>query len=83
MTSPDKTGAPTAVTAGPGRYTIAVEGKEVGHAEFHGRPDARVFTHTEVDKAYEGRRLATILISHALQETRAAGLRIVPSARWW
>ena len=46
----DKTGAPTTVTAGPDRYTIAVEGNEVGHAEFLDRGDARVFTHTEVDK---------------------------------
>ncbi len=38
----------------------------------------RVFTHTEVDKDYEGRGLATILIAQALQETRDAGLRIVP-----
>ena len=74
----DKTGAPTTVTAGPERYTITVEGKEVGHAEFHDRPGARVFTHTEVDKSYEGRGLATILITQALQETRDAGLRIVP-----
>ena len=78
MSATDKTGAPTTVTAGPGRYTITVEGKEVGHAEFHDRPGARVFTHTEVDNAYEGRGLATILVAEALQETRDAGLRIVP-----
>ncbi len=78
MTITDKIGAPTTVTAGRDRYTIAVDGKEVGHAEFHDRPGARVFTHTEVDEAYEGRGLATILITRALQETRAAGLRIVP-----
>ncbi len=30
----DKTGAPTTVTAGTDRYTIAVEGHEVGHTEF-------------------------------------------------
>ena len=74
----DKTGAPTTVTAEPDRYTIAVEGNEVGKAEFLDRGDQRVFTHTEVDKNYEGRGLATILIAQALQETRDAGLRIVP-----
>jgi predicted GNAT family acetyltransferase len=74
----DKTGAPTTVTAEPDRYMIAVEGNQVGKAEFLDRDDKRVFTHTEVDKNYEGRGLATILIAQALQETRDAGLRIVP-----
>jgi uncharacterized protein len=73
----DKTGAPTTVSAGPDRYTIAVDGKEVGHAEFVNRDRQRVFTHTEVDRNYEGRGLATILVAEALQKTRDAGLRIV------
>ena len=77
MTIEDKTGAPTTVTAEPDRYTIVVEGKEVGKAEFLDRGDRRIFTHTEVDKNYEGRGLATILIGEALRETRDAGLRIV------
>ncbi|KUI21497.1 acetyltransferase [Mycobacterium sp. GA-1285] len=74
----DKTGAPTEVTAEADRYTIAVEGKNVGLAEFADRDGQRVFTHTEVDSDFEGRGLATILISEALQKTREAGLRIVP-----
>ena len=73
----DKTGAPTTVTPGTDRYTIAVEGHEVGHAEFVDRDGQRVFTHTEIDKNYEGRGLATILVAEALQETRDSGLRIV------
>ena len=74
----DKTGAPTTVTAEPERFTIAVDGKQVGKAEVLDRGGRRVFTHTEVDKNYEGRGLATILIAQALRETRDAGLRIVP-----
>ena len=74
----DKTGAPTTVTAEPDRYTIAVDGKTVGKAEFLDRGDRRIFTHTEVDKDYEGRGLATILITEALKDTRDAGLTIVP-----
>lgn len=73
----DKTGAPTTVTAEPDQYTIAVDGKSVGKAEFLSRGNQRVFTHTEVDSDYEGRGLATILIAQALQDTRDAGLRIV------
>ena len=52
--------------------------QKVGKAEFLDRGGQRVFTHTEVDEHYEGRGLATILIAQALQETRDAGLRIVP-----
>jgi predicted GNAT family acetyltransferase len=78
MSATDKTGAPATVTAEADRFTIAVEGKQVGKAEFHDRGDRRIFTHTEIDKNYEGRGLATILIGEALQETRGAGLRIVP-----
>jgi uncharacterized protein len=76
MTTTDKTGAATTVTAEPDRYTIAVEGNQIGKAEFLDRGEKRVFTHTEVDKNYEGRGLATILIGEALQNTRDAGLRI-------
>ncbi len=78
MSRADKTGAPTTVTAESDRYTIAVEGKVVGKAEFLDRGDRRIFTHTEVDKNFEGRGLATILVGEALRETRDAGLRIVP-----
>ena len=76
MSQTDKTGAPTTVTAEPDQYTIAVEGKKVGKAEFIDRGEKRVFTHTEVDKDYEGRGLATILIGEALKNTRDAGLQI-------
>lgn len=74
----DKTGAETTVTAEDGRYTIAVEGKTVGLATFKDRGNNRVFDHTEVDPAYGGRGLATILVEHALNDTRDAGKRIVP-----
>ena len=74
----DKSGAPTTVTAESEQYTIEVEGRKVGKAEFLDRGPKRVFTHTEVDEDYEGRGLATILIGQALQQTRDAGLRIVP-----
>jgi predicted GNAT family acetyltransferase len=73
----DKTGAPTKVTAESDRFTISVDGQPVGLTEFSDRDGHRIFTHTEVDDAFEGRGLATILIGEALQSTRDAGLRIV------
>ena len=42
----DKTGAPTEVAAEADRYTITVEGKQAGLAEFADRDGQRVFTHT-------------------------------------
>ena len=73
----DKTGAPTTVTTEADRFTIAVDGRSVGLAEFADRDGQRVFLHTEVADGFEGRGLATILIAEALQATRDAGLRIV------
>ncbi|NTY61616.1 GNAT family N-acetyltransferase [Mycolicibacterium sphagni] len=73
----DKTGAPTTVTAGTDRFTIAVDGQRVGLVAFVDHNGQRIFLHTEVDDAYEGRGLAGILVSEALAATRDAGLRIV------
>jgi uncharacterized protein len=73
----DKTGAPTTVAAESGRFTISVDGQQVGFARFADRDGHRWFMHTEVDKGHEGRGLATILIAEALQQTRDAGLRVV------
>ncbi|OBA60792.1 acetyltransferase [Mycobacterium sp. 1100029.7] len=74
----DKTGAEVTVTEGQHTYTIAVEGKTVGHADYVDRGDQRVFHHTVVDPEYGGRGLATILVEEALNSTREAGKRIVP-----
>ncbi|CPR12772.1 acetyltransferase [Mycobacterium bohemicum DSM 44277] len=74
----DKTGAETTVTTEDGKYTIAVDGKTVGLADFADRENQRVFYHTEIDPAYGGRGLATILIEEALNEARSEGKRVVP-----
>jgi predicted GNAT family acetyltransferase len=85
----DKTGAQTTVSDNPGarRYDIMVDGSEgaVGFAEYRDRvtgpedsPEtARVFFHTEVDEAFGGRGLATILVREALDDARSRGLTIV------
>lgn len=74
----DKTGAPTTVTAGHQTYTVAVDGKTVGHADYADRGEQRVFYHTVVDPAFGGRGLATILLEEALNATKADGKRVVP-----
>lgn len=75
----DNTGAEATVTAEKDRYTIAVEGKTVGLADFTDKGDQRIFHHTEVDPAYGGRGLATILVEKALIDARDEGKRIVPA----
>ena len=40
---------------------------------------ARIFTHTEVPPADEGRGLGAALVKAALDDTRAAGFEIVPA----
>ncbi|PRC43275.1 N-acetyltransferase, partial [Mycobacterium sp. ITM-2017-0098] len=74
----DKTGAPTEVTAEADRFTISVDGKTAGFTEYIDHGNQRIFPHTEIDEAFGGRGLATILVGEALESTRADGLRIVP-----
>ena len=73
----DKTGAPTTVTQRGTEFTITVDGQAVGGAAFEDRGNRRVFVHTEVDDAFQGRGLATILVGEAIKSTRADGLRVV------
>lgn len=74
----DKTGVPTDVTTEPDRFSISVDGNKAGFTEYVDSGDQRIFPHTEIDDAFGGRGLATILVGEALEATRAGGLRIVP-----
>jgi len=74
----DKTGATTTVTKEADRFTISVDGTVAGFTEIVDRDGRRTFPHTEVDGAFQGRGLASILIGEALQQTHDAGLKIVP-----
>ena len=61
------------------RYEVTVDGTVAGFTVFG--PDAAgrvVFPHTEVDPAFAGRGLGTILIGSALADVAARGETIVP-----
>lgn len=61
------------------RYDLFLGDELAGFAEY--KIDARgrlVFTHTEVDPAFEGRGLAGILVRTALTDVAAKGETIVP-----
>lgn len=75
----DRTGSTANVTQTPGRFVIEVDGRTVGLADYRDVDGRRVFPHTEVLPAYQGRGLASLLIGEALRATRTAGLRIVPT----
>jgi predicted GNAT family acetyltransferase len=60
------------------RYEIAVDGQRAGLTAYRDQGDRRVFFHTEIGDAYTGRGLASVLVEYALNDVRAAGMRIVP-----
>lgn len=64
------------VTPGDDRFTISLDGRQVGLVDFQDRDGVRVFTHTEIDPAFGGRGLGTQLVAETVAATRAAGLSI-------
>ncbi|MFJ7983802.1 GNAT family N-acetyltransferase [Streptomyces sp. NPDC096351] len=60
------------------RYEILVDEQRAGITAYRDREDRRVFFHTEIDEAYAGRGLASVLVEQALTDVRASGMRIVP-----
>jgi uncharacterized protein len=61
------------------RFEIRVDGRLAGLAQYHMKdPGLIVFTHTEIDDAYEGRGLGSTLIRAALDTARSRGLAVRP-----
>ena len=61
------------------RFEARVDGALAGFAEYKLREGVIVFTHTEVDDAYEGRGVGSVLARQALDAVREAGeRRVVP-----
>lgn len=60
------------------RYEITVDGVLAGFVTYHDHSGRRVFIHTEIDPAYEGRGLGSRLVRAALDDVRAKGMTIVP-----
>ena len=61
------------------RFTLTVDGKQVGLLDYDVRGDAFVALHTEVDPAYGGRGLGGELVEQVLAHVRTTGLRLVPT----
>jgi hypothetical protein len=60
------------------RYEIRVDGTPVGFAAYEEQPGVLTFTHTEIDPAYEGKGLGSVLARAALEGTRTNGQQAVP-----
>ena len=59
------------------RYEARVDGELAGVAFYDTADDLIVFTHTEVDPAFEGRGIGGALAQHALDAVRDEGVRKV------
>jgi predicted GNAT family acetyltransferase len=59
------------------RYEARVDGELAGSAYYDTADDLIVFTHTEVDDAYEGHGVGSALARFALDDVRADGRRRV------
>lgn len=75
-TSPAPEPAVTRDDAGS-RYVLRLGDDVVGEARFELDDDRVVFVHTEVDDSIEGQGLGSHLISHALEDVRRRGGRVV------
>ena len=60
------------------RYELSLGGEVVGFSAYRARPGLIAFVHTEVDTAFEGHGVASILIHDALEGARRRGLAVLP-----
>ncbi len=60
------------------QFTVGVDGRIAGKAEYRLQGDTYVFTHTEVDPEFQGMGVANRLAMAALDEVREEGRALVP-----
>uniref|UniRef100_UPI003C7DA310 GNAT family N-acetyltransferase n=1 Tax=unclassified Streptomyces TaxID=2593676 RepID=UPI003C7DA310 len=60
------------------RYEILAGEGTAGFTAYRDRDGQRVFFHTEIDDAFAGQGLASVLVQEALSHVRDTGRRIVP-----
>jgi predicted GNAT family acetyltransferase len=64
------------------RYELWLGETLAGTIDYSMEPDRIVLIHTEVDPSFEGKGLASKLVSSALQDIRARGLKMVPACQF-
>ena len=60
------------------RYIAHAGAQEAAHCEYNMVGDAIMFTHTEVEQAFEGKGVGSRLARHVLDDARARGLHVIP-----
>jgi predicted GNAT family acetyltransferase len=60
------------------RYEARVGSKVAGFADYQLAKDLIVFTHTEVDPAFEGQGVGSALARAALDDVRGTGRKVLP-----
>ena len=62
------------------RYVITVDGEQAGFADYRDADDTtRDFNHTVIDPKFRGQGLSGKLVKEALDDTSAAGKKIIPT----
>jgi predicted GNAT family acetyltransferase len=60
------------------RFEVLADGEVAGYVDYQLTPDQIMFIHTEIDEAYEGKGLGSVLVRHALDAARERGLAVLP-----
>ncbi|HST66738.1 MAG TPA: GNAT family N-acetyltransferase [Mycobacteriales bacterium] len=60
------------------RFEITADGQVAGFADYQLHGGSITFTHTQVEDAYEGKGLGSVLVKHALESARERGLEVLP-----
>src|SRR3954451_7695257 len=60
------------------RYEISVDGSPAGFAAYRAAPGVMRFTHTEIEKRFQGRGLGEHLVAEALDDVQRRGLLVLP-----
>jgi uncharacterized protein len=60
------------------RYEATVDGALAGFAVYRMAPGQIALVHTEVDEAFEGHGIGSILVREVLDDARRRGLDVVP-----
>jgi hypothetical protein len=60
------------------RFEARMDGVLAGHAEYILTDELVVFSHTEVNPAFEGKGVGSALVRHSLDDARRRGLAVLP-----
>ncbi len=60
------------------RYEVRSDGEVAGYAEYILTQGLITFTHTEIDPAFEGKGLGSVLVRAALDDVRTRELAVLP-----